>query len=159
MEPSKKPNFSSGEKVIAVATLLLFSPIILLIILFMIGKMFLVYLPALRKIQTVPKYWLTWKHVKLLTGLSTSNTLSLLKHFADDKFMECRLREDTQLQRIRELRKDNKVPTSSKPFFSEHVIYYEFRIVWRGGRKRPKRESFFRSLVPQGSPQPALVPA
>ncbi len=159
MNRSPKLEFSLWEKVFFTTILILLSPIIFLVVLFVIGKIFLVYVPALRQIQTVPRYWLTWKHVKLLTGLSTSNTLSLLASFTDDKIIECRLREDTQLQRIKELRKDSKVPTSKRPLFSRHVIYYEFRMVWRGGRKQPSLRELVGQLGGRLQPEPALQPA
>lgn len=163
MKHQNKPSFSTTEKVAYITILVILSPIIIpiffLMILFMIGKMFLVYVPALREIQTVPRYWLTWKHVKLLTGLSTKNTLSLLMNFADGKFIECRLREDVQLARIKRLRKDGKVPTGKKPFFPDHVIYYEFRMVWRGGRRRPSLRDMISQSLGSMQPKPAVQPA
>ena len=159
MKPYKKPEFTLGHKILGSIILVAVSPILLLVVLVIIGKMFLVYAPALREIQTVPRYWLTWKHIKLLTGLSTSNTLSLLVYFTDGKFMECRLREDAQLERIRQLRRDSKAPTTKKPFFREHVIYYEFRMVWRGGRKRPSLRDMVSQSLGSLQPKPAMQPA
>lgn len=159
MKPYKKPEFTLGHKILGTVLIVLLLPIFILVVLFIIGKIFLVYVPVLREIQTVPRYWLTWKQVKLLTGLRTSDTLGLLVHFADGKFMECRLREDAQLERIRQLRKDRVVPTTKKPFFSEHVVYYEFRMVWRGGRKRPSLRELASLLQGRFPPKPALQPA
>ena len=158
MKPNKKPEFTLGDKIIGTTVLVLLSPILFLMVLFLIGKMFFVYAPALREIQTVPRYWLTWKHVKLLTGLSTKNTLSLLMNFTDGKFMECRLREGAQLASIKKLRKDSKVPTSQKPFFPNQVIYYEFRMVWRGGRKRPSLGDMVSRSLGSLQPKPAMQP-
>lgn len=147
MKHHKKLEFSTGEKVIGGAILVASSPIwlplLLAMVIYMIAKLLMVYAPALRKIQTVPRYWLTWKHVKLLTGLSTANTLTLLTSFVDGKIFECRLREEAQLERIRSLRKHVKIPVRNRPLFAEQVIYYEFRMVWRGGRKRPTLKQLF----------------
>lgn len=159
MKQHEKPEFTLGHKIVGAVLIVMLLPIFLLVVLFVIGKTLLVYAPALREIQTVPRYWLTWKHIKLLTGLSTRDTLSLLMNFADGKFMECRLREDAQLERIRQLRKDPKVPTTKKPFFPHQVIYYEFRMIWRGGRKQPGLREVISQLGGRLQPKPATQPA
>lgn len=159
MKSNKKHPFTSVQIALFCAVLLILSPVILLALLFIVGKMLIVYVPALREIQTVPRYWLTWKHVKLLTGLTTANTLGLLVAFTDGIYLECRLREADQLERINRLRKDVRIPTGKQPYFREQVIYYEFRMVWRGGRKWPNLKEIGSRLFGALEPKPALQPA
>ncbi len=159
MKPYKTPEFTTKYKIVAGIILMLLSPLILLVLLYAFTKIFLVYGPALNKIQTVPRYWLTWKQVKLLTGLNTKNTLSLLLNFSDGKFFECRLREGEQIERIKKFSKRERVPSYNKPWFYDDVIFYEFRMVWKGGRTRPSLRSLLEQMVGRFQPKPVFQPA
>ena len=142
--------------ILVVVLIPIWVPLLFIAFLIMIAKFILVYAPAFREVQTVPRYWLTWKHVKLITGLSTKETLNFLKIFNDGTFMECRLREEDEVKRICRLLGRKKPPRATSPVLPEQFVFYEYRLIWRGGRRRPSLKGLLNGLFPA---KPALQPA
>lgn len=145
--PKRRATFSFGMVVL----LLVFSPVIAVVMvgvaLFAIPRAYLVIIPIIRVIEQEPLYWMSAFETKRASGKSTENVLDTLMWSTQYEILECRFRDRDTVLRLERILK-RKAPRRVYPIALNEVIFYEFRMKVRGG-KRSKKRNYWRVLVPR----------
>jgi len=134
--------------------------LILIIVAMLIWKGFLWWLrPKMSKlIMTFYRQsntWLTWKDIKIETGLSTDFVIwTLLSLSAPHMPMRIRARSELECMRLSQLTREN-IPQNFRPEDQIETIFFEFQFDFRRGIGGRSRNAF---MLRQLMPRPALVP-